>query len=139
LNAVSPGAYRYDPYKIHTRTRELHKYGTKLKVRPQPFQVLQALVEHAGDVVTREEFRQILWPEESFVFEHWLDAAAKALEWVEVDCQSFGTARRFREFYPSFRSALSPGEISKMKQVRQKEGASAARFWTAESASFLCG
>jgi hypothetical protein len=67
-------------------------------VRPQPFQVLQVLVEHAGDVVTREEFRRILWPAESFVdFEQWLDAAAKALEWVEVDCQSLGTARRFRD------------------------------------------
>jgi DNA-binding winged helix-turn-helix (wHTH) protein len=50
--------YRFGPYELRTRTRELYKNGTKLKLRPQPFQVLHALVERAGDVVTREELRK---------------------------------------------------------------------------------
>jgi len=54
--------YKFGPYEVHTRTRELYNQGTKLKLRPQAFQVLQVLIEHAGDVVTREELRQMLWP-----------------------------------------------------------------------------
>jgi len=57
---VQPDTYRFGPYEIRTRPRELYKSGTKLKLRPQPFQVLQLLVERAGDVVTREELRQML-------------------------------------------------------------------------------
>src|SRR5262250_1265439 len=72
--------YRFGPYELRIRTREVSKNGTKLKVRPQPFQILQALVERAGDVVTREELRQRLWPAETFVdFEHGLNTAIKEL------------------------------------------------------------
>ncbi len=41
--------YKFGPYKVRTRTRELYNQGVKLKLRPQAFQVLQVLVEHAGD------------------------------------------------------------------------------------------
>ena len=86
---MSPGTYRFGPYEIHTRTRELYKYGIKLKVRPQPFQVPQVLVEHAGDVVTREELRQILWPAETFVdFEHGLNTSIKELRQILSDSAS---------------------------------------------------
>jgi Tol biopolymer transport system component/DNA-binding winged helix-turn-helix (wHTH) protein len=85
LDLVSP-AYRFGPYEIHTRTRELFKCGTKLKVRPQPFLVLQVLVEHGGDVVTREELKQLLWPAETFVdFEHGLNTSIKELRQILSD------------------------------------------------------
>jgi Tol biopolymer transport system component/DNA-binding winged helix-turn-helix (wHTH) protein len=78
--------YRFGPYEVRTRTRELLKYGIRLKLRPQPFQVLQVLVERAGDVVTREELRQMLWPAETFVdFEHGLNTAVKELRRVLRD------------------------------------------------------
>jgi len=48
---------------LRPRTRELYKQGTKLRLRPQPFQILNVLVERAGDVVTREELRDLLWPQ----------------------------------------------------------------------------
>ena len=52
----------------------------QLKLRPQAFQVLQVLVEHAGDVVTREELRRMLWPAGTFVdFEHGLNSSVKEL------------------------------------------------------------
>ena len=57
-----------------------------MRLRPQPFQVLQVLVEHAGDVVTREELQQRLWPAETFVdFEHGLNTSIKELRQVLND------------------------------------------------------
>lgn len=72
--------YKFGPYEVHTRTRELYNQGIKLKLRKQAFQVLHVLVEHAGDVVTREELRQMLWPAGTFVdFEHGLNSSVKEL------------------------------------------------------------
>src|SRR5216684_8345455 len=87
--AVKPNTYRFGPYEIRMRTRELYKYGTKLKLRPQTFHVLQVLVEHAGDVVTRDELRQILWPSETFIdFEHGLNTSVNELRRVLSDSAS---------------------------------------------------
>src|SRR5215470_16359493 len=87
--ASQDAIYRFGPYELRTRTREVYKNGTKLKVRPQPFQILQALVERAGDVVTREELRQRLWPAETFVdFEHGLNTAIKELRRLLNDSAS---------------------------------------------------
>ena len=81
--------YRFGPYEIRTRSRELYKQSLKLKLRPQPFQVLEALVEHPGEVVTREELRTLLWPAETFVdFEHGLNTAIKELRAVLNDSAS---------------------------------------------------
>ncbi len=72
--------YTFGPYEVLTRTRELYNQGIKLKLRPQAFQVLLVLVEHAGDVVTREELSQMLWPAGTFVdFEHGLNTSVKEL------------------------------------------------------------
>lgn len=65
--APRPDVYRIGPFEIRTRSREIYKFGARLKLRPQPFQVLTVLVERAGSVVTREELRQLLWPDETFV------------------------------------------------------------------------
>jgi DNA-binding winged helix-turn-helix (wHTH) protein len=72
--------YRFGPYELHVQGRELRKHGRKLKVRPQPFQVLQLLVERAPAVVTREELRERLWSPDTFVdFEHGLNTSIKEL------------------------------------------------------------
>src|ERR1700735_4691430 len=81
--------YRFGPYELRTRTRELYKQGTKLKLRPQPFQVLKILVERAGDVVSREELHELLWPAETFVdFEQGLNTSIKVLRGVLSDSAS---------------------------------------------------
>ncbi len=81
--------YRFGPYELRNRTRELYKQGIKLKLRPQPFQVLRILVERAGDVVTREELRDLLWSKETFVdFEHGLNTGIKELRGVLNDSAS---------------------------------------------------
>jgi TolB-like protein/DNA-binding winged helix-turn-helix (wHTH) protein/Flp pilus assembly protein TadD len=78
--------YRFGPYELRTRTHELSKHGIKLKLRPQPFQVLRALVERPGDVVTRDELRQLLWSAETFVdFEQGLNTAIKELRGLLSD------------------------------------------------------
>lgn len=78
--------YRFGLYELRTRTRELYKHGIRLRLRPQPFQVLHALVERAGDVVTREEFRKELWSSDTFVdFEHGLNNSIKELRGVLGD------------------------------------------------------
>jgi TolB-like protein/DNA-binding winged helix-turn-helix (wHTH) protein/Tfp pilus assembly protein PilF len=72
--------YRFGPYELRVRNREIYKYGIRVKLRPQPLQVLQALLEKPGDVVTREELRQRLWHGKIFVeFEHGLNTAMKEL------------------------------------------------------------
>ncbi len=78
--------YRFGAYELRPQSWELYKLGTKLKLRPQPFQILKLLVERAGDVVTREELRGLLWSQETFVdFEHGLNTAIKELRAVLGD------------------------------------------------------
>ena len=62
------------------RAAELQRNGSKIKLPEQPFQILCELVEHPGEVVTREELRQRLWRSDTFVdFEHGLNTAVKRL------------------------------------------------------------
>jgi DNA-binding winged helix-turn-helix (wHTH) protein/Flp pilus assembly protein TadD len=68
------------------RSGELHKDGTRLKLQPQPFQILALLLKHPGDVVTRDELRQALWPADTFVdFDTGLNSAIKKLRDVLDD------------------------------------------------------
>ena len=65
---------------LHEPTRELMKGDARIRLQEQPFQILQLLLARPGDVVTREEIRERLWPEGTFVdFEHSLNAAMKRL------------------------------------------------------------
>jgi DNA-binding response OmpR family regulator len=59
LSTMDPPAqvFRFGPYESRPRSRELYKHGLKLKVRPQPLQVLNLLLNRAGDVVSREVLR----------------------------------------------------------------------------------
>ena len=67
---------RFGIFELDFRAGELRKSGAKLRLQEQPFQVLALLLERAGDVVTREELRQKLWPSDTFVdFDHSLNTA----------------------------------------------------------------
>src|SRR6266567_447639 len=67
-------------FELDLKTGELRKHGIKLKLQEQPFQVLQALLEHPGEVVTREKLRRRIWPTDTFVdFDHGLYNAIKRL------------------------------------------------------------
>ena len=71
---------RFDAFDVDMRAGEVRKHGIRLKLHRQPFQVLSLLLEHPGDLVTREELRQKLWPGETFVdFDTGLNSAVKKL------------------------------------------------------------
>jgi len=54
-------------FELDIRAAELRKRGVRIKLQEQPFQILCLLLEHSGEVVTREELRQKLWPAHTFV------------------------------------------------------------------------
>ena len=58
---------RFGAFEADLQTRELRKQGMQIKLQDQPFQVLVVLLEHAGEIVTREQLRQKLWPRDTFV------------------------------------------------------------------------
>jgi len=67
---------RFGVFELDLSAGELRKSGLKLRLQEQPFQVLALLLERAGEVVTREELRQKLWPSDTFVdFDHSLNTA----------------------------------------------------------------
>ena len=67
---------RFGIFELDLSAGELRKSGVKLRLQGQPFQVLALLLERAGDVVTREELQQKLWPSDTFVdFDHSLNTA----------------------------------------------------------------
>src|SRR5262245_29919085 len=71
---------RFSIFEVNLQTGELRRKGQKVKLQDQPFQVLAALMERPGEVVTREELRSKLWPADTFVdFDHSLNAAIKRL------------------------------------------------------------
>jgi TolB-like protein/DNA-binding winged helix-turn-helix (wHTH) protein len=77
---TSPKSFCFGPFKLRTRSRELYKHGLKLKLRPQPFQILIELLSRSGELVTREELRDKLWSSETFVdFEQSLNTSIKEL------------------------------------------------------------
>jgi len=78
--------FRFGPYESRPRARELYKHGLKLKVRPQPLQLLNLLLSRSGDVVTREELRERLWSADTFVdFEQSLNTSVKEMRAVLND------------------------------------------------------
>jgi TolB-like protein/cytochrome c-type biogenesis protein CcmH/NrfG len=79
--APAPGTtVRFAAFELDVRSRELRRGSTKIRLQDQPFEILRLMLERPGDVVTREELQQRLWPEGTFVdFEHSLNAAVKRL------------------------------------------------------------
>jgi DNA-binding winged helix-turn-helix (wHTH) protein/Tol biopolymer transport system component len=76
----SPQVVRFGLFEVDLRTRELRKGGLKLKIHEQTLQLLGALIERPGEVVTREELRQKLWPGDTFVdFDQGINTAIKKL------------------------------------------------------------
>src|SRR5262252_5514003 len=81
--------YKFDDFEADLRAAELRRGGTRLKLQLQPFQILLALLERPKEVVTREELRQRLWPEDTFVdFDHGLNTAIVKLRDVLGDSAS---------------------------------------------------
>jgi TolB-like protein/DNA-binding winged helix-turn-helix (wHTH) protein/Flp pilus assembly protein TadD len=95
---TSLSIFRFGPFEAKTYAQELSKNGTKVRLRGQPFSILELLLSRAGEVVTREEIRQKLWPADTFVdFEHGLNTSIKKLR--QALCDS-ATEPRYIETLP---------------------------------------
>jgi Tol biopolymer transport system component/DNA-binding winged helix-turn-helix (wHTH) protein len=71
---------RFGVFELDLRAAELRRNGIRVKLQEQPFQVLAELLERPGQVVTREELRNRLWPADTYVdFDHSLNAAIRRL------------------------------------------------------------
>ncbi|HXT32385.1 MAG TPA: winged helix-turn-helix domain-containing protein [Vicinamibacterales bacterium] len=71
---------RFGTFEVDLATGELRRNGVKRKIQEQPFRVLAMLLDHPGEVVTREALRERLWPADTFVdFEHGLNTAIRKL------------------------------------------------------------
>src|ERR1035438_8828449 len=71
---------RFGPFEVDLHTHELWKFGTRLRLVGQPFEILAVLLSRPGELVTREELRTRLWPADTFVdFNHGLNAAVNKL------------------------------------------------------------
>src|SRR3569833_920202 len=70
----------FGPFAFDERSGELHKHGVRVRLQRQPHEVLEALISHPGELVSRDDLRQRLWPAATFVdFDHGLNAAMNRL------------------------------------------------------------
>ena len=77
---TSADPVRFDPFELDLSSSELRKGPTRLRVPYQSIEILKALLERPGELVTRDELRQRLWPSNTVVdFEHGLNAAIRRL------------------------------------------------------------
>src|SRR5439155_17022687 len=71
---------KFGSFEMDERARELRKGGIRIRLQDQPFEILALMLERPGEIVSRDELRQRLWPAGTFVdFEHSLNAAVKRL------------------------------------------------------------
>jgi TolB-like protein/DNA-binding winged helix-turn-helix (wHTH) protein/Tfp pilus assembly protein PilF len=86
LGPLLPRLVQFGDFEADLDTGELRRQGTRIRLSPQPFQVLTLLLERPGELITREELRAKLWPDEVYVdFEHSLNAAVKKLRQALCD------------------------------------------------------
>jgi Tol biopolymer transport system component/DNA-binding winged helix-turn-helix (wHTH) protein len=110
----SSSIIRFSTFEVNVQTGELRQRGQKLRVQEQPFQLLVALLERPGELVTREELHKKLWPADTFVdFEHGLNAAIKRLrdalgESAEAPIFIETLARRGYRFIAPVDGSLTP-------------------------------
>src|SRR5688572_9596965 len=79
-SSVPTAEYRFGPFEADVRTGELRKFGIRIKLQTQPFHSLRALLERPGELVTREELRDLIWGSGTIVdFDHSIATAVNKL------------------------------------------------------------
>lgn len=87
MPASSPeGRVRFGPYELNISSRELRKYGKRIRIQQQPLKILGVLVESPGELVSREQLRARLWPDGLYLdFEHGLNRSVNKLRRALLD------------------------------------------------------
>ena len=77
---ASGRVFQFGAFELDERSRDLRKHGVLIKVQDQPFQILMLLLAHAGEVVSREDIRNKLWPDNTHVdFDNAISSAVRKL------------------------------------------------------------
>src|SRR5215472_12323433 len=78
--ASAKSSARFGVFELDMRSGELRKAGTRIRLQEQPLRILMALLEHPGAVVTREDLKRRIWPNDSFGdFDHAVNVAVAKL------------------------------------------------------------
>ncbi|HEX5071501.1 MAG TPA: winged helix-turn-helix domain-containing protein [Vicinamibacterales bacterium] len=86
----APELYRFGSYELHPASGELRQHGDPVKLAPQPAKVLALLVRRAGEVVTRDQFREHVWAGDTFVdFEQGLNFCIRQIRETLGDTADF--------------------------------------------------
>lgn len=129
---------RFGIFEADLRAGELRRNGVKVKLQEQPFQVLAQLLERPGEVITRDDLRNHLWPADTFVdFDHSLNAAIRRLRDALGDSAENPTfvetvARRGYRFLAPL--AVAPGKVQEQVHVLPEAGPR-RRYWIAAVAA----
>jgi TolB-like protein/Tfp pilus assembly protein PilF len=67
MGTETPRVLRFAAFEVDVKAGEVRKHGRRVRLQDKPFQVLQSLLEHPGEIVLREELRARLWPADTFV------------------------------------------------------------------------
>jgi len=79
-DSQSPRYVRFGLYEADLAAGELRKNGAKIKLQDRPFEILKIFLGRPGEIISRDEFRQSLWPADTFVdFDHSLNASINKL------------------------------------------------------------
>ena len=70
---------RFGAFEVKINSRELRKHGMRIRLEEKPFQILEMLLEDAGQLVTRKALREKLWPDTYVGYEHGLNTAVNKL------------------------------------------------------------
>ena len=103
---------RFGTFELDVRAGELRERGAKIKLQEQPLRILEMLLAHPGQLVTRDELRTRLWPSHSFVdFDHGLNKAINKLREALGDSAE---SPRFVQTIPrrGYRMIAIPGKAS---------------------------
>lgn len=132
----------FGTFEVNVQTGELRQRGQKVKLQEQPLQVLAALLERPGELVTREELRSKLWPADTFVdFDHSLNAAIKRLRDAlgeSADAPVFieTLARRGYRFIGPVNGSSAPSEMA-IVAAPERGKTFFARHWIAALLSLI--
>src|SRR5262249_23652769 len=93
----SSDVVQFGIFELNRRAGELRKHGTRIRLQPKPMQILCALLERSGEIVTRDELKARLWPDDTFVdFESGLNTAVN--RWRHLQ-NTFGFLHRTGQVY----------------------------------------
>ena len=132
---------RFDRFELDLRAGELRKGGIRIRLQEQPLQVLQALLEKPGELVTCEELQKRIWPADTFVdFDHGLHAAVNRLRTALSDSAERPryvetVSRRGYRFIGKVEIRRTLRRSRPNKSIRPRQSPS-ARFWNSWTGMF---